>query len=105
MNRRKFFRWLGLGTAVVVAPAALVPEGPVCVETCCSCSGRSFWEGECDYCTAHPRPRPLLTWVDYQNFSSFSVACSIDPKVADASSHFADSAARGIKELYDAVHD
>jgi len=110
MNRRKFFRWLGLGTAVAAAaPSTLLAMGPACVETCCSCSGRSFWEGACDYCHENVmecgcnRTKgctcKVLDYRDYASFSMVSVNESIDRMVSDAAAELSRQAGLSIREL------
>jgi hypothetical protein len=51
----------------------------------CSCAGRSFWEGLCDWCHAFPRPCPLLNWDDYNRAVRIQVDECID-KILDRAS-------------------
>lgn len=95
MNRRKFFKWMGAGTvAVVVAPTARLSEGPVVEQSRMEC-GCIYGQCTCE----------VLGYNDYVNFSSFALAASMDKAVANVGRQLAQDQARGIKELYNAVHD
>jgi hypothetical protein len=47
----------------------------------------------------------VLGYEDYKNFSTFAITASIDETMADIAKQLAHQQARGIKELYDAVHE
>jgi hypothetical protein len=119
MNRRQFFKWLGVGAAAaVVAPSAFATEPSACVAPVCnlsdygtypwvehkpyqcSCAGRSFWEGECEWCHAHPAPRqPIENYADYTNFSSIISVSSIDDPVALAAKELGYRAGLSVQRL------
>lgn len=114
MNRRKFFKWLGVGIAgAAVAPSLATPMGPGCVATSCSCSGRSFWEGRCEYCQAHKlvcgcdRTKgctcPVLSYADYSNFSQFALIASMDETVMQCAKELGEAAGRDIAALHASV--
>lgn len=124
MNRRRFFKWLGAGTAaVVVAPAAILPKEshvqthpwdyPAELDNC-SCSGRSFWEGPCDWCSTHSRECgcpysksctcTVLGYADYSSFSSFALSSSIDESITNVANEMAHRAGRSVSELREAVN-
>jgi hypothetical protein len=107
MNRRKFLSWLGMGSAAVaVAPYALLNGEPVYVtETVCSCSGRSFWEGPCDYCRAHPAPPSTLGYADYSSFSKVAVDAEIDDVVSQTAMELGRQAGLSIRQLEREVYD
>lgn len=96
LNRRKFFKWLGVGTAVAaVAPSVLTSMEPAVtgnvlvaqaihgMQLSCSCASDSFWDGPCEYCQRQPKVTSYNEYVDYANFSSFAIANSIDEAVND----------------------
>jgi hypothetical protein len=114
VNRRKFFKWLGVGTAAVaVAPATLLPKEPV-VEQSCSCALRGSWEGECHWCHYNKMECgcirghctcTILDYSDYCKFSSFSIASSIDEMVSDCAVDLSRRAGLAAKEMHNAVQD
>jgi hypothetical protein len=74
LNRRKFFKWLGVGAAVAaVAPYVDLPAVPACVApktveyTTCVLGEDAF----------------ISSYADYVNFSDFAIASAIDDAVAD----------------------
>lgn len=78
MNRRRFLQFLGVASAVSMAPSIVVnlptelaPEAGVIGE-----------------------------YFNYMNFSSFAVAQAIDEAVANAASQLSYQAGRSISELY-----
>lgn len=91
MNRRKFFKWLGVGTAVAaVAPSALLAEGPACVA---------------EIAPALPAVTAAVIgeYSNYYSFSSLAIATAIDESLAETAKELAYRAGQGVKELY-AVH-
>src|ERR1700693_4115201 len=107
LNRRKFFKWLGAGTAAaVVAPSAVEAiESTVSrkdpwsnytetnIPGSWSCVGRSLREGPCEYCyqtklecgcTRGQCTCPVLQYADYSNFSQFAIQSSTDDMVKEA---------------------
>lgn len=90
MNRRNFFKWLGIGTAAVaVAPYALLNGEPVCVAAD-SPLGVSLLAGG-----------TLGEYADYSNFSSFALTEAIDKAVAQAAAELGVAAGRGISALHE----
>lgn len=76
MNRRKFFQFLGIGTAVaVVAPTTLLPKAPVCVA---------------------PPAAYIGSYFDYVSFTELALAKAIDEQVADAAKQLSHRATIGI---------
>jgi len=72
MNRRSFLKYLGVGAAVgVVAPATLIPKGT-----------EVAWQPE-TIPMAH-MPHFIPQYVDYVNFSEFSLSSAIDASVTEA---------------------
>lgn len=71
MNRRNFFKWLGIGAAAaVVAPSVLTLTEPVCVEA--PKAYRTYVMGKDVY---------VASYFDYANFSDFAIKTSIDELV------------------------
>ena len=50
----------------------------------CSCAGRSFWEGPCEWCTAHPKVREPLDYEEMHRQVRFAVRAAIDEVVCQA---------------------
>lgn len=97
ISRRRFFKWLGAGTAaVVVAPSALA----VCADPWC---GSIAGEGIIPHDELHEYPANIsyyTEYADYTNFSSFALAASIDNIVANAAKELGEAAARDIASLH-----
>jgi hypothetical protein len=80
INRRKFFKWLGVGAAVaVVAPYVPLPKEP-------PLSGWHFDTVRAD--------DVLSEYGNYVNFSSFAIAASLDDCVANAAAELGAAAGR-----------
>src|SRR5882724_160465 len=98
MNRRKFFKWLGVGTAAaVVAPSALASCGD---PWCGSIAGEGIiphdelhdsWDG--------PSESVVRGYADYTNFSSFALAAAIDDIVSQSAAELGAAAGRDIAAL------
>jgi hypothetical protein len=75
LNRRKFFKWLGVGAAVAaVAPYVDLPAVPACVAP--KTTGyTTYVMGENAF---------ISSYADYLNFSDFPIASAIDDVVADS---------------------
>jgi hypothetical protein len=75
LNRRKFFKWLGAGTAAaVVAPTVLKALEPLCVAP-----------KTVTYSTYIMGKDAIIGgYADYANFSHFALASAIDESVANA---------------------
>lgn len=87
MNRRKFFKWLGVGIAgAAVAPSALLAMEPVCVTR------------ELAQYTPF-MPHLVEGYADYSNFSSFALTEAIDKAVAQAAAELGAAAGRDISAL------
>jgi hypothetical protein len=79
MNRRRFLKWVGAGTAAVaVAPTALFHEGPACVAAV---------------------PTTIGEYAEYVNFSSFALASSMDEIIANTAKQLAHNAGLSVSEL------
>jgi TAT (twin-arginine translocation) pathway signal sequence len=91
MNRRSFFKWLGVGTAaVVVAPTPLTE----CDDPWCGSIGG---EGIIPHDELHQIAGPaypvnpvLLDYADYEAFSTFVISSSIDDEVLESSKELGD---------------
>jgi hypothetical protein len=129
LNRRKFFKWLGAGTAAAVATpyVAKAIETPLSgkdpwsnytepdwSQTSCSCSGRSFYEGRCPYCEMHKLECgctrgqctcKVLQYSDYASFSQFAIAAALDEQVSKAAEELGRQAGLHFRALQKAVPD
>ena len=112
MNRRRFLKWLGVGSAaVVVAPIAIAAAEPsmsggfhydvVKADAFhCTCSARSFWEGRCDYCMAHlGTEEPIKSYADYSNFSDMQLNAALDDIISNTAKELGEAAGRDIAAL------
>ena len=85
MDRRKFLRFLGIGTAAVaVAPTALFTEGPACVAAP----------------IAAPECAVISGYADYASFSSLAIATALDEQMRDACKELAYRAGQSTAALY-----
>jgi hypothetical protein len=88
MNRRRFLKWVGAGTAAVaVAPTALFHEGPACVAAV---------------------PTTIGDYADYANFSELARAQAIDEMVSNTAAELGRQAALTYNErvaAYDLPRD
>lgn len=106
MNRRKFLNFLSLavgGSAVAaVAPSLSTVMGPECVttHTGCTCAGRSFWEGQCEWCARQPKSQEILGYADYTSFSAIATAAAIDDIVSNAAKELGEAAGQHISALH-----
>jgi hypothetical protein len=77
MNRRKFLKWVGIGTAVAtVAPAIEFTE---------------------------PAVETLTEWNNYTNFSSFAISQAIDETVTRSAIELEYAVVQSISELHAAA--
>jgi hypothetical protein len=88
-------------TPMAVAPSTPSKEDPHSSDRkrLCDCSMRSFWEGDCDFCRAHPVPREALSYNEYCNFSTLAVGSAFDPDIMDAALECGAAYARKIGAL------
>jgi hypothetical protein len=101
MNRRKFLKWLGVGTAAaVVAPSAIAE----CTDPWCgSIAGEGIiphdelhsWNA-----TTYYNTMGLDTYNDYSSFSQFAIESSIDQVVQNAAKELGAAAGRDISALH-----
>lgn len=89
MNRRSFFKWLGIGVAAaVVAPSALTITEPVCVEAPKAYS--TYVMG---------KDAIISGYFDYANFSDFAIKTSIDELVENTARELGEAHAYRITML------
>lgn len=100
MNRRSFFKWLGVGTAAVVAAPGVIS---ICDDPWC---GSIAGEGIIPHdelhgiCVDHAQPiTECLEYADYADFSSFSTCSAIDEIVSNAAKELGERAGRDTAEL------
>lgn len=89
MNRRKFLKWLGVGSAAVVAaPSVLASLGTDCVAV------------DPLLGAVVPAGAFISEYASYTNFSSFALSAPIDSVVANAAKELGEAAGRDIASLY-----
>jgi hypothetical protein len=92
LDRRKFFKWLGVGTAAtVVAPSAVKAMESLCVAPKPT-AYRTYVMGK-ETLFSYPE------YVDYANFSSFAISTSIDEVVEKAAAELGAAHSRRIAAL------
>lgn len=90
MNRRKFFKWLGVGSvAAVVAPSALLVEGPAYLTTP---------KPPVEWAT-NGIPTAAMEYAEYTSFSAFTIASSVDDCVSDAAQELAHRSGLMLNEM------
>ncbi len=88
MNRRKFFKWLGVGIAgAAVAPSLSTVMGPECVAK--------------EIAPYTPfMPHLVEQYADYSSFSDFALIAAMDSIVAQAADELGAAAGRSIADLH-----
>jgi TAT (twin-arginine translocation) pathway-exported protein len=95
MNRRKFLKWLGVGTAaVVVAPSALKLLEPASVAPAPTIGYTTYIMG---------KDAVISDWYEYANFSQFAIAADFDAAVQACAEELGHAAGLEISRLHEAV--
>jgi hypothetical protein len=92
LNRRKFFKWLGAGTAAaVVAPTVLKALEPLCVAPTPKYVPITLTDTSTGIV--------ISTYAEYSNFSSFATKAALDDAVYISAAQLGKAHAERIKSL------
>jgi hypothetical protein len=69
------------------------------MDTCCSCLGRSFWEGRCDWCIANPEILPLFDYQQLARSVQIEGEKALDEIVTNAAIELGYQAGKHVAEL------
>jgi hypothetical protein len=96
LNRRKFFKWLGVGTAAaVVAPTMLKALEPLCVAP-----------KTLTYTTYVMGKDAIISeYANYVNFSDFALASAMDEAVENAAAELGHRAGLSVAKLHKSTFD
>lgn len=70
----------------------------------CDCLLRSFFQGPCDWCRAHPEEQPPLDYQQVARAAQFAVQKAIDDTVSKAATELGYRAGRELSKLYESAN-
>lgn len=92
MNRRKFFRFLGIGAAVaVVAPYADTVMGPACVAPPAVPAAYSTY--------VMGKEAIIGSYYNYANFSDFAISAALDDTIQDVATELSYRVGLSVQQL------